>query len=579
MASTATARRRVLKRLLPITEWLPGYNVRSLSDDALAAVIVTLMLIPQALAYALLAGVPAVVGLYASMLPLALYTFFGSSTTLSVGPMAVVSLMTASIASRWAAQGSGEYMVVVVALAALSGAMLLVMGLCRLGFFANFLSHPVIAGFISASALMIGVSQLPHLLGVSSSGDTLFAMLAALFKALPETNGTTLALGLVCIVMLLAARRWLEAALTALKLSAGMARFLTRLAPIVTVALATWATWGFGLESRGVEVLGTVASGLPSLSWPDLSFDQAKSLGGSALLISIIGFVEAMSVAQALATKRRERIDPDQELVGLGVANLGSAASGGFPVTGSLSRSVVNHEAGAATPASGLMAAVGVLIAIVTLTPVIAHLPTTVLSAIIIVSILSLLDVHTFVRSWRYYRGDAMAMLVTFVVTLWQGVETGLVTGAALSLMLYLYRTSRPHCAVLGRVPGTEHFRNIDRFEAVETDQNVIIVRIDESLYFANARFLEEKIDSLCAQVKNLKHLVLACQAINMIDASALDSLEEINQRLKESGIAFHLAEVKGPVMDRLKETTFLDNLGGGVHLSVYSAWEELHQG
>ncbi|MCM5703849.1 SulP family inorganic anion transporter [Larsenimonas salina] len=579
MARNEVAKAQWIKRVFPIVEWLPKYNVRYLSDDAVAAVIVTLMLIPQALAYALLAGVPAVVGLYASMLPMVLYTFFGSSTTLSVGPMAVVSLMTATIASQWAGQGSDEYMTVVIALAAMSGLMLTLMGLFRLGFLANFLSHPVIAGFISASALMIGASQLPHLLGVSSSGDTLFAMLTSLFYALPGTNGATLALGGASVLMLLAARRWMVSGLVALGFSNGIARFAARLAPILTVAVATLVTWVGQLESYGVEVVGAVASGLPSLVLPDLSMDRMQSLGVSALLISVVGFVEAMSVAQALGSKRRERVDPNQELVGLGVSNLGSAFSGGFPVTGSLSRSVVNHEAGAATPASGFMAALGVLVAILTLTPVIAHLPTTVLAAIIIVSIISLLDVHTFIRSWRYHRGDAVAMLVTFLATLWQGVEVGLVTGAALSLMLYLYRTSRPHYAVLGRMPGTEHFRNIERFDEVETDQSVIIVRIDESLYFANARFLEEKIDSLCAQVDNLKHLVLACQAINMIDASALDSLEEINQRLKESGIEFHLAEVKGPVMDRLKETDFLDHLGGRVHLSVYSAWEELHQG
>lgn len=430
------------RQLFPIVSWLPRYRAHTLGHDSLAALIVTLMLIPQALAYALLAGVPAVIGLYASLLPLAVYTLFGSSTTLSVGPMAVVSLMTATAAAQVAGPGSEAYLPVVISLAALSGVILTIMGLCRLGFLANFLSHPVIAGFISASALIIAASQLPSLLGLPDAEGSPVQRLMALAGHPDTVNLPTLVLGISAALVMWLGKHYLAHGLSRLGCSLGLARFVVRMVPIMTIAVTTTITWVGGLSAEGVQVVGSVTSGLPSLIWPDMSVGRWQQLGVSALLISVVGFVESMSVAQALATRRRERLDPNQELVGLGMANMGAAVCGSFPVAGSLSRSAVNHDAGAATPAAGLFAAGGVALASVTLTPVIAHLPTAVLAAVIIVSVMSLLDWATLVRAWRYSRGDAAAMLATFFMTLWQGVETGLVTGAALSLTLYLYRTS-----------------------------------------------------------------------------------------------------------------------------------------
>ncbi|MFW6345191.1 MAG: SulP family inorganic anion transporter, partial [Halomonas sp.] len=555
-----------LKRYLPILQWLPGYGRATLGSDLLAAVIVTIMLIPQSLAYAMLAGLPPEVGLYASIAPLAVYALFGTSRTLAVGPVAVVSLMTAAAVGQIAPQGSPEYLGAALVLALMSGLMLTLMGVARLGFMANFLSHPVISGFITASGLIIAASQLKHLLGVEVSGHNLLELLVGLAGSLGGVNAPTLAIGLPVLVFLYAARRWLKPGLLRLALLMRPADMLTKAAPILAVAVTTLITWGYGLDARGVAVVGSVPAGLPPLTL--LGFDGGlwRELFVAALLISIVGFVESVSVGQTLAAKRRQRIDPDQELVGLGTSNIAAAFTGGMPVTGGFARSVVNFDAGAETPAAGAFTAVGIAVAALLLTPLIAYLPIATLAATIIVAVLSLVDLGAIKRTWDYSRSDVAAMLATILVTLGHGVESGISVGVGLSLALHLYRTSRPHSAVVGRVPGSEHFRNVQR-HAVETDERLAILRVDESLYFANARYLEDTVMELAARQPGLEHIVLACQAVNVIDASALESLEAINARLKDAEVCLHLAEVKGPVMDRLQHTEFCHELTGHVFL------------
>ena len=564
-----------IARYFPPLDWGRSYTRVTLTNDLVAAVIVTIMLIPQSLAYALLAGLPAQAGIYASIVPIMLYALFGTSRALAVGPVAVVSLMTAAAIGQVAEAGSMGYAAAALTLALLSGAMLLGMGLLRLGFVANFLSHPVIAGFITASGILIATSQLSHILGVPAGGHTLIEMLGSLVAHLDEVHLATLVIGTLAAAFLFWVRKGLKPVLLRAGLKPRMADLLAKAGPVAAVAVSTLAVWRLGLDAGGVAIVGAVPQGLPPLTMPDLTPDLLGTLLVPAALISIIGFVESVSVAQTLAAKKRQRIDPDQELIGLGAANLGAAFTGGYPVTGGFARSVVNFDAGAETPAAGAFTAVGLAIAALALTPLIFFLPKAVLAATIIVAVLSLVDFSILRKSWSYSRADFAAVLATVLLTLGLGVEAGVSAGVILSLALHLYKTSRPHVAEVGLVPGTQHFRNILRHE-VETDPALLTLRVDQSLYFANARFLEDLIQDRIAEDCALRHVVLMCSAVNEIDFSALESLEAINERLKAAGITLHLSEVKGPVMDRLKRSHFLDEMGGQVFLSQYDAWRHL---
>tara|TARA_R110000765_G_scaffold71999_1_gene139806 strand:- start:1077 stop:2717 length:1641 start_codon:yes stop_codon:yes gene_type:complete len=541
----------------------------------MAAVIVTIMLIPQSLAYALLAGLPPEAGLYASIVPILLYAVFGTSRALAVGPVAVVSLMTAAALGSIADQGTMGYAVAALTLAFLSGVILLTMGVFKLGFLANFLSHPVIAGFITASGVIIAASQIKHILGISASGDNLISLLGSLWENLGNTNWVTVIIGVSATAFLFWVRRGLKPFLKSKGASAKVADVATKAGPVAAVVLTTVAVWMFGLSGMGVRIVGAVPQSLPPLTLPDFSLDMMGSLLLPAILISVIGFVESISVAQTLAAKRRQRINPNQELIGLGTANIGAAFTGGFPVTGGFARSVVNFDAGAETPAAGAFTAVGLAIAALALTPLVFFLPQATLAATIIVAVLTLVDFSILKKSWAYSKADFAAVLATMLVTLGDGVELGVTCGVILSIFLHLYKTTKPHIAEVGLVPGTEHFRNIHRHK-VETDPTLLTLRIDESLYFANAHFLEDYIYDRLADDKGLKNVVLMCSAINEIDLSALESLEAVNARLRDMGIQLHLSEVKGPVMDRLKKQHFIDDLTGQVFLSQHEAYRAL---
>ena len=564
-----------LARYLPILDWGRSYNRDAFSNDMIAAVIVTIMLVPQSLAYALLAGLPPEAGIYASIVPIVLYAIFGTSRALAVGPVAVVSLMTAAAIGNVAESGTMGYAMAALTLAALSGAILLVMGVLRLGFLANFLSHPVIAGFITASGILIAASQLGHILGIKTHGHTLPELLMSLLYGLGEMNLYTVMLGAGATGFLFWVRKGLKPLLRGLGVSPKLADVATKAGPVAAVVATTVAVWGFGLAERGVKIVGDVPQSLPPLTMPDFSPDLISALFVPALLISIIGFVESISVAQTLAAKKRQRITPDQELIGLGAANIGAAFTGGFPVTGGFSRSVVNFDAGAETPAAGAFTAVGLAIAAVALTPLVYFLPKATLAATIIVAVLSLVDLGILKRAWGYSKKDFMAVATTIALTLGFGVEIGVSAGVILSILLYLYKTSRPHIAEVGLVEGTQHFRNIKR-HAVRTEASLLTIRIDESLYFANARYLEDHLYNRVLQDCPVRNVVLMFSAVNEVDMSALESLEAINTRLGEIGIKLHLSEVKGPVMDRLKRSHFLDELTGEVFLSQYDAMAAL---
>ncbi len=570
-----TARTLSLAAALP--GWLRHYQKAWLAGDLTAGLIVTVMLIPQSLAYALLAGLPPEVGLYASILPIVAYALLGSSMTLAVGPVAVASLMTASALAPFAVAGTTEYMNLAVQLSLISGAMLLAFGALRLGFLAYFLSHPVISGFITGSAVVIAIGQLKYLLGVrvpSSTASSTWETLRGLAQALPQTNLTTLALGTASLVFLVVARRYLAGWLVRMGVPVKAAELVTKLAPMlaVIVSIAVVALGRLDISAK-VSVVGVVPQGLPHLGLALPGFTVLGQLWLPALLIALVGFVESVSVAQSLALKRQQRIAPNQELLGLGAANVASALSGGYPVTGGFARSVVNFAAGANTPLAGLVSAGLMAVVIASMTGAFYYLPHAVLAATIIVAVVSLVDFATLREAWHYDRADALSLIATALGVITMGVEVGILMGVALSLGVLVWRSSRPHMAVLGRVPGTEHFRNVER-HAVETVPGLLALRVDESLFFANATALEEHVEDLLRKDATVRRVLLVCSAVNQIDTTALGVLTELNESLAKRGITLELAEVKGPVMDRLQHTALGQQLQQGrVFQSVHAAF------
>lgn len=561
----------LVKGYLPILDWGAKYNGKTFTNDMIVALIVTMMLIPQSLAYAMLAGLPPEIGLYTSIAPLIIYAIFGTSHALAVGPVAVASLMTATAVAKVASQGTPEYQVAAIALAMVSGLLMLAMGFLKLGFLANFLSHPVISGFITATGLMIAVGQLGPVLGIKLAGETMVENLISLVESIPQTNLYTAAIGFGSLIFLF----WVRIGLKPLLLSLGMGKkisnILVKIGPVLAIVSTILIVALAGLADKGVAIVGTVPSGLPKVSLPALDFDLWVKILVPALLISIVGYVESISVALTLAAKKRQRVDPDQELVALGASNIGAAVSGGFPIAGGFSRSIVNFDAGAETPAAGAFTAI--VIAFVTLffTPLLYFLPNATLAATIIVAVVSLVDFVAIKHIWSYSKSDFAALAITIIVTWTAGIEAGIISGVALSIFIHLYKTSRPHVAVVGQIPGTTVFRNVNRHEVV-TDASILSLRVDESLYFPNARFLEDLVNNLVAGNPRIRHVILTCPAVNDIDSSALESLEAINLRLKDGGITFHLSEVKGPIMDQLQRSRFLNELTGKVHLTHYDA-------
>lgn len=542
----------------------------------MAALIVTVMLIPQSLAYAMLAGLPPATGLYASIFPLLAYALFGSSRTLAVGPVAVISLLSANaVGLAYIATGI-DVITLSMALALMSGLLMLAMGLFKLGFIANLLGRPVITGFITAAGILIAFGQLKHILGIPLNGHNLLDLLADLQRHGKTTHLLTLFIGVSSIVFLW----WARAPLTRLLnhfMSPKAASAVSKLAPVSAVIISILLVAKLGLDQQGVKVVGHIPAGLPSLSWPQISAELLTALLPSALMISLIGYVESISVAQTLANKRRQQIDPNHELLGLGAANVASAVSGGFAVTGGFSRSVVNFDAGAQTPMAGVFTAMGIALASLYLTPYLALLPKAVLGATIFVAVLTLIEPHEIKFTWRYSKHDFSAMMITIGMVLCVGVEAGVMAGVATTILLMLWRTSRPHTAIVGPVAGSEHFRNIER-HAVEQCEQVIALRIDESLFFGNVRYLDNQLNALLQQNPCIEHLILMASGINHVDSSAVESLLEFNQRLQDKGIKLHLSEVKGPVLDRLQRVNFSQKLSGNIYLSQHQAWQDLTQ-
>jgi len=552
--------------------WIRAYDRDKAVQDAVAGLVVTILLVPQSLAYAMLAGLPPHVGMYASILPLLAYAALGSSMTLAVGPVAVASLMTASAVAPLAAAGSAEYVLLSMLLALIGGVVLLLLGLLRMGFVANLLSHPVISGFVTGSALLIALGQLKALLGIRATGETAIELLLSLVSRASQLQLPTAILGLASVAALALSRRLLPRGLRRTGMSAQNADIVAKLAPMAVVLLAIAAVAAFALDTRaGVAVVGAIPAGLPTLAFTLPTFGQLQALAVPAVMIALIGFVESVSVAQSLALKRGERVDPDAELRGLGAANLASAFSGGFPVTGGFARSVVNFAAGARTPLAGVIAAALMAVVLLGLTGLFERLPLAVLAATIIVAVSGLIDFSTLRHAEADARFDTEPKHAERRHQPGQGIGAVVAPGVAMSIGTLLWRASRPHIAVVGRVGDSEHFRNERRF-TVTTYPGVLLLRVDERLFFANMSAVLRRIEEELARRRDVRHLVLDLSSVSHIDLTAMEALQRLQADLRARKIDLHLAQVRGPVMDRLADTDLPRQLAHPPFLSLHQA-------
>jgi len=550
-------------RFVPILHWGRRYPRELLRGDLVAGLTVAVMLIPQGMAYANLAGMPPVTGLYAAIVGIVVYAVLGTSGSLAVGPVAITSLLTLSGLQSIVAPEDPSYTAVAALLALSVGAVLLVAGVLRLGFLVNFLSHPVISGFTSAAAITIGLSQVKDLLGVDiGRPDGVVDTVRALLDGLGTTNTATLAIGLVSIVALVIGKRLAPRAPTALGV----------------LAAATVVTWAASLTDRGVAILGEVPTGFPSPQLPDMTGSLLGDLAPVALTIAVIAYAEGVSVAKAIARRTREKIDANQELVATGAANAAAGMFGGFPIAGGFSRTAVNHSSGARTPLASLITAAMLTIAVLWLTPALFYLPKAVLAAVVIVAVAGLVDVRDAKETFRTRRVDFAALAVTFLATLLIGVEPGLAIGFTFSLVMFLYRSSSPHTTELGRVEGTEEYRNINRW-TTRTSERVALLRVDGPLFFANTKALEDRVAALVADRAEVDTVVIDASGIGDLDASGAHVLHELDQDLATSGVTLHLATVRGPVRDVMHRAEIWDHMEGRIHPSVHAAIEAVEPG
>lgn len=553
-----------LGKYLPIAEWLPRYTKKEWLGDLQAGLTVGVMLVPQGMAYGLLAGLPPIYGLYAGIMPLFLYAFFGSSRHLSVGPVALVSLLVLAGVGQFAEPGTEMFVSLAIATALLAGVIQVVLGVLRLGFLINFLSHPVISGFTSAAAFIIGFSQLKYLLGIEvAQTNRLQDILIQTSLHLAQTNLVTLAIGLAGIGLILLLKRIRK------NLPGGL----------IAVIVGTTVVWAANLPAFGVDIVGEVPKGLPAFEVPLLSREVIGDLLPLALTICLISFIESLAIARALAARHKTyRIDTNQELLALGISKIGSAFFQAFPTTGSFTRSAVNEEAGAKTGMSSIFAAVLVSLALLFFTPLFYYLPKALLASIIVVAVIGLVDYKEAVRLWKTDRRDFLTLVTTFVITLTLGIQVGVAAGVVLSIALLIYRSSRPHVAVLGQLPETRYFRNITRFEHAIQYPDKLILRFDAQLYFGNAEFFRETIERLSADKgPDLRYVILDGASISDMDSTGVHTLHEVVTFLRERGVIFIMTSVIGPVRDVLTQTGLLEEIGEAqIYLNVYEAISQL---
>ena len=546
-----------LRRVLPITDWLGNYQRPDLRSDLAAGLTIAAMLIPQGMAYALLAGLPPEIGLYASTLPVLAYAIFGTSRQLAVGPVAIVSLLTASALSPLYEQGTAGYISAAALLAIMVGLVHLMLGLGRLGFIVNFLSHSVLVGFTAAAAIIIGFSQVKHILGVSiDRNDHFYETVIDVSKALGDIHGVTLALGAGSIAALL-----------------GIKRIAPRIPGALVVVIATTAiAAGANLADDGVSTVGSIPDSLPAFGLPEINGGLVGDLVVTALVITMVGFMESIAVAKVYARRHRYEVEPNQELVALGMANVTSGVFGGYPVTGGFSRTAVNDTAGARTPLASIITALLVLVSIAFFTPLFTNLPKAALGAIIIVAVINLIDIAEMRHIATVKRSDTIGMGVAFIGTLAVGIELGILIAVVASMLVVFARMSRPHTAVLGRIPDTTSYRNIIRFPEAVQAAGVRVIRIDAALSFVNSQYVKRLLLAEADPSDGRHRMVLDCSGINDIDATGAETLSEIIAEFAESPVELHLCDVKGPVRDVLHRNGLWDQLDGRIHATPHQA-------
>ena len=553
-----------LSRFFPVLTWLPSYRRSDLPSDAVAGLTTAVMLVPQGMAYAMLAGLPPIVGLYASVVPQLVYAVLGTSRQLAVGPVAMDSLMVAAAVGGIAAQGSDHYVALAVLLGLLVGLVQVVMGLLRLGFLVNFLSRPVISGFTSAAALVIGFSQLKHLLGVElARSPYVHAIVFEAVNRIGETDLNTVIIGLASIATLY-----------------GLKRLGPRIpGPLVVVVASTAAVWALGLHHGGVAIVGEVPAGLPRPTWVPIDVELIVTLMPSAVAIALIAFMEAISVANTYASRNRYEIDANQELVALGFANVAGAVFRGYPVTGGFSRTAVNGQAGARTPLAAVITAAAVAVTLLWLTPLFYFLPKAVLAAIIFTAVFGLVDVSHARHLWGIRRDDLLLLGLTFLATLFIGVAPGILVGVGASLAWFIVKSTRPHTAVLGHVPGTTSYRNVENYPQAKTFPGVLLLRMDAPFFFGNVSFLKDTLRTLLKVEPSVKVTILDCSGINELDSSADEALHGILLDFRDRGLRLMMANVKHPVRNVLERSGFIDALGADeIALTVHHAVERLRK-
>lgn len=554
------------------------YRQHALGEDVLAALIVTILLVPQSLAYALLAGLPPVVGVMASLLPILAYAALGSSTTLAIGPVAVISMMTAqAIASVASHHGIAPHLAALV-LALEMAALLLLAALLRLETLAALLGAPVLHGFVTGASLMIALGQLPTLLGLPLGGGTALELWQSWQAASSlAAHSSTAVLGLLALLALWLLRRYGSWLFQTLGLAARPAQLLARAAPIVVVAAGiVWAA-SSPQASQGVALTGSVSLGDGlQFPWPwQAPLAVWEALLSPALLLALVAYVESLAVAEALGAKRGERISARRELFGLAGANAVASLTGGMPVTGGFSRSIVNFDAGARTRLAGVWTAAFLAIAMLLLGEVLQYLPRTILAATIIIAVLSLVDSTPYRLAWKHSRTEFLLMLLVTSLTFFVGVQTALLVGVIGAIGLLLQRTARPHWTEVGRLAGSDVFRNVKRFN-VQVQPHVLSVRVDESLVFTNSRWVSDALFGLLAQRPAVRHVVLMMSGVNGIDFTGLEVLQQLNRDLAGRGLQLHLSEIKGPVRDRLERTGLQDWLSGCIFMTQAEAFHAL---
>ena len=549
--------------IFPALKWLKTYHPTHFKADVVAALIVLAMLVPQGMAYAMLAGLPPVMGIYASILPMIIYAFTGSSTTLSIGPVAIISMMVFSALQPLFAVGSTAYIEAACLLAIMVGIISLILGLFRFGFLIQLISHPVIKSFIIASALLIALGQFKFLLDIPLQTNNIPEFIGSLVNNFHRISFLSVGVSLAAISILVFLPKWVRS------------DFLNKTIPLLLVLSSIIVVYAFSLDQHGLKTVGIIPTGLPSFHFPTWNFDLIQKLLPSAFMITMISFVESLAIAQATALQKRDDLNSNQELIALGLANIAAGINTGFAVSGSLSRTVVNSDAGAKTPMSGVMSSLLMIAVSLYFTSFFQNLPLTILAATIFVSIWKLVSFLPFFETWKYSKADGLAMWATFLGVTCIDISTGLVIGIILTFILLLWRISRPHIAVIGLVEGTQHFRNVSRYDVLTTE-TIASFRIDENLNFLNAHVLKGYIITELSHNPQIQHVVINCSSISNIDLSAVEMLEDLNRELLQLGIQLHLSEVKSPVMDRLNSSRLINMLSGKIFLSHYQAIQTL---